>query len=89
MVECAGLEIQCTFRGTVSSNLTLSAKTLRLQAILGLFSFLPTKEPTIIRSAIGQRVATKVRHGKATVTVTGREAVTFIVAVPLPSALPL
>lgn len=26
MVECAGLEIQCTFRGTVSSNLTLSAK---------------------------------------------------------------
>lgn len=26
VVECAGLEIQCTFRGTVSSNLTLSAK---------------------------------------------------------------
>jgi hypothetical protein len=26
VVECAGLEIQCTFRRTVSSNLTLSAK---------------------------------------------------------------
>ena len=26
MVECAGLEIQCTFRRTVSSNLTLSAR---------------------------------------------------------------
>lgn len=25
VVECAGLEIQCTFRRTVSSNLTLSA----------------------------------------------------------------
>lgn len=29
VVECAGLEIQCTFRGTVSSNLTLSAKILQ------------------------------------------------------------
>ncbi len=47
MVECAGLEIQCTFRRTVSSNLTLSAKQLmetrraqgRLQVANGKFRF--------------------------------------------------
>lgn len=34
MVECAGLEIQCTFRRTVGSNPTLSAKWLVINSAL-------------------------------------------------------